>query len=99
MKSTGRHITALVPFSEWSHLGKRIIRFDNDNSWRILWTNEVHFNLTGYVNSESCLSCDDENPQNVTPTPIQKLKWLYDAASQTHSLSVRTFQRSLLPQV
>ena len=50
---------------------KFLICYVEDGSWpsRILWTDEVHFTLTGNLNSKNCVHRLDNNPHNVFASP------------------------------
>lgn len=47
---------------------------DNDWPWKILWTDEAHFHLTGYVNTQNCRIWATENPLATNPVPLHPAK-------------------------
>ena len=47
---------------------------DNDWPWKILWTDEAHFHLTGYVNTQNCQIWAAENPLATHPVPLHPKK-------------------------
>lgn len=47
---------------------------DNDWPWKILWTDEAHFHLTGYVNTQNCRIWATENPRATNPVPLHPAK-------------------------
>lgn len=47
---------------------------DNEWPWKILWTDEAHFHLTGYVNTQNCRIWATENPHANHPVPLHPTK-------------------------
>ena len=49
-----------------------LIWYDSDNDWplRILWTDEVYFNLNGNVNTKNCVHWADMNSHTVAPVSL-----------------------------
>ena len=43
------------------------IEVDKKWLWKILWTDEVHFHLTGYVNAQNCRIWATKNPLKTQP--------------------------------
>ena len=42
--------------------------------WKILWTDETHFHLTGYVHTYNCRIWTTENPLETLPVPLHPAK-------------------------
>ncbi|GBM23410.1 hypothetical protein AVEN_138650-1 [Araneus ventricosus] len=73
------HIQELVP----ADLPKReaftlqfLARMEVDNAWtwEILWTDEAHFHLQGFVNTQNCRIWTRENPFQIQPLPLHSQK-------------------------
>ena len=47
---------------------------DKEWPWKILWTDETHFHLTGYVNTRNCRMSITENPLEFQPMPLHPAK-------------------------
>jgi hypothetical protein len=47
---------------------------DNDWPWNVLWTDEAHFHLQGYVNTQNCRIWATENPHANHPVPLHSAK-------------------------
>ncbi|GFS48265.1 uncharacterized protein TNCV_2296521 [Trichonephila clavipes] len=42
--------------------------------WKILWSDEAHFHLSGTVNTHNCLILDTENPRTFQENPLHSPK-------------------------
>ena len=42
--------------------------------WKVLWTDEAHFYLTGYVNTQNHQIWATENPLKTQPVPLHPAK-------------------------
>ena len=56
-------------FARWAH-GK--LHYDIDFSEKIIFSNEVHFHLWGYVNKQNCRIWCSGNPHMVLQKPMQR---------------------------
>ncbi|GFT00701.1 disintegrin and metalloproteinase domain-containing protein 28 [Trichonephila clavipes] len=45
------------------------MKVDNEGPWKILWLDEAHFHLTGYVNTQNCRIWETENALEDLPVP------------------------------
>ena len=54
---------------------KFLIRYDEGSNWflRNLWTDEVHFTLTGNINSKNCVYWADNYPHDASPLHDEKV--------------------------
>ena len=50
------------------------IEVDNEWLWKILWTDETHFHLTGCVNIQNCWIRATENPLETQSEPLHPAK-------------------------
>ena len=50
------------------------IEVDNDWLWKIVWTDEAHFHLTGDVNTQNCRIWTTENSLATHPVPLHPEK-------------------------
>ncbi|GBN75379.1 hypothetical protein AVEN_8064-1 [Araneus ventricosus] len=50
------------------------MELDNEWPWKILWTDDALFHLTGYVNTQNCRIWATENPQETQPVPLYPAK-------------------------
>ena len=49
-----------------------LMRYNVNDDWhfRILWTEESHFNLNGNMNTKNCMQYVDMKPHTVAPVPV-----------------------------
>ncbi|GFU76242.1 hypothetical protein TNCV_527221 [Trichonephila clavipes] len=65
------HRLSQVPFDEW---GQNEIAVVPDFHKRILFSDEAHFWLNGYVNKQKCRIWSEANPQVYVETPLHPEK-------------------------
>ncbi|GFW84945.1 uncharacterized protein TNCV_682331 [Trichonephila clavipes] len=50
------------------------VEVDASWPWKILWSDEEHFHLSGTVNTHNCRICDTENPRTFQEIPLHSPK-------------------------
>ena len=51
-----------------------LMEVDKECLWKILWTEEAHFHLTGYVNTHNCQIWATENTFETQSVPLHPAK-------------------------